>query len=334
MDLFSLVEWYEINAFWVMPILISIFILGLSLAVFQLTDDRFFRLAWLIPVGISLLAFSQYIGDYGAELYLNLSMEIFMTLFAVLVLALATQFESWFVPIVIVAVLALGLQFFVSADNVGTSIPLTFSTGMVGALTITFMLRQEWAWSPVMKEKRLSSAMRKARKEQAQADAEFGDYFMLVAGRDEDYIQQKIDFLKDHDMTLIRQQEIDYDKEGETYYRLINVRIDTVVKDPSSVLLSNQEARVQLLGYPDTVKRVYKQLTEVVIGREQKRLDAPNNEMVHLEFKTDVPAKLYSSILEEKFYELARTWQYSDDEHLQQATDSLMDWAKAEGLVK
>ena len=334
MDLFSVFDWYKLNAFWVMPILISIFFLGLSLGVFQMTDDKFFRLAFLIPVAGVLLVLSQYISDYGAELYLNLSMEIFMTIFAVLVLALATQFESWFVPIVVVAFFALGLQLFVSPDNVATSLPLTFGTGMVGALTVTFMLRQEWAWSPVMKEKRLSAAMRKARKEQAQADAEFGDYFMLVAGQDEAYIQQKIDFLKQHDMTLIRADDAEYDEESETYYRLINVKIETVVKDVSTVLLANQETRVQILGYPDSVKRVYKQLSEVLLGREQKRIDPPQQEMLHLEFKTDVPSKLYSAILEEKVYELARTWQYGEDEHLQQATGDLMEWAKAEGLVK
>lgn len=333
MDLFSVVEWYELNAFWVMPTLIAIFILGLSLGIFQFIGDRFFRLAWLVPVGAILLVMSFNTGDYGAELYLNLSMEVFMTLFAILLVALATQFESWFLPAVIVTVIVIGLQFFAPAENISSNIALTFSTGMIGAMMVAFMLRQEWAWSPVMKARRLSGAMRKARKEQSQMDAEFGDYFILISGHDADTIQQKIDFLKQNDMTLIRQEAIEYDEESENYYQLINVKIDTVVKNPDTVLLSNHEARLQILGYPDTVKRVYKQVGEVLNHREQKRLDSPDANMFHLEFKVDTPQKMYSTLLEEKLYNLARTWQYGDDEHLQHATDTLLEWAKAEGLV-
>lgn len=333
MDFFSVVEWYEMNAFWVMPTLIAIFILGLSLGIFHLIGDRFFRLAWLIPVGAILLVMSFNTGEYGAELYLNLSMEVFMTLLAVLLVALATQFESWFLPTVLVAVIVVVLQFFVPIENIGSNIALTFSTGMIGAMMVAFMLRQEWAWSPVMKERRLSGAMRKARKEQSKMDAEFGDYFMLIAGRDADYIEQKIDFLKQNDMTLIREEPVEYDDESETYYRLVNVKIDTVVKNPDTILLSNQEARIQLLGYPDTVKRIHKQIGEVLRNREQKRLDSPDAKMLHLEFKADVPQKMYSAILEEKLYNLARDWQYSDDVNLQHATNNLLEWAKAEGLI-
>lgn len=327
-------EWYEIYSFIAMPVLISIFVLGLSLGIFQMTDDRFSRLGLLVPVGAILLAFSFFSGDYGGELFLNLSMQVFMTLVAILIVGFATQMESWFIPIIIVALTAVSLQIFIPIDNVGSNIPLTFSTSIIGSLMVAFMLRQEWAWSPVMKERRLSSAMRKARQEQAELAKETGDYFMLISGHDEAEIEQRIDFLKQNDMTIIRDNPVEYDEETENYYRLVNVKIETVVKDQEAIFLQNKEARIQILAFPDTVKRIYKQLGEVLNTRDQQRIDAPDAQMMHIEFKTNSPQKLHSTILEEKIYALARQWQYSDDESLQMATDNLLEWAKTEGLVQ
>lgn len=330
----SLFAWYQSYSFIAMPLLISIFILGISLGIFQITDDRFFRLGLIVPVGGILLALSFFTGEYGAELFLNLSMQVFMTLIAVLIVALASQLENWFIPIIMIAITAVGLQLFTPVDNIGSNIPVTFSTAIIGSLMVAFMLRQEWAWSPVMKERRLSAAMRKARQEQAEKDTETGDYFMLISGHDEDEIEQRIDFLKQNDMAVIRDNPVEYDDESENYYRLINVKIETTVKNQEAVFLQNKEARIQVLAFPDTVKRIYQQIGEVLNARNQQRIESPNEQMMHIEFKADTPQKFYSAVLEEKIYALARQWQYGEDESLQKATDDLLEWAKSEGLVQ
>lgn len=248
MDFFAIFAWYETYSFIAMPLLISISILGLSLGIFQITDDRFFRLGLIVPIGAILLALSFFSGDYGAELFLNLSVQVFMTLIAVLIVALAKQLESWFLPIIFVAITSVSLQIFTPVENIGSNIPLTFSTAIIGALMVAYMLRQEWAWSPVMKERRLSAEMRKARQQQAEKDTESGDFFMLISGHDEDEIEQRIDFLKQNDMTIIRDNPVEYDEETESYYRLVNVKIETVVKNQETVFLQNKEARIQVLG--------------------------------------------------------------------------------------
>lgn len=332
--IFAITDWYEANAVIFLPVFISIFILGLSLGLFQLIGDRYIRLALLVPVSAILLIASFAFDAYGAELLLNLSMQIFLTLLAVTIVTFATQVDSWFLPIIIVAISATALQFFTPLDAVATNIPTTLGTTLIGAMAVAYMLRQEWAWSPVRQERRLSATMRQARKEQSENDAKFGDFFMLIAGHDQATIEQRIDFLKDHDMTVIRDTLPEYDEESENYYRLINVSINTVVKEQETIFLNNQEARIQLLGYADTVKRLYKQVSELVLPREQKRLEAPDKNMVHLEFKADAPSKLYSTILEEKIYALAKEWQYGEDLALQHATDELLEWAKAEGLIQ
>ncbi len=332
--IFAITEWYEANSLILLPIFISIFVLGVSLGLFQAIGDRYIRLALLVPISAILLILSFFSGVYGAELFLNLSMQIFLTLLAVTIVSFATQVDSWFLPIVTVAIAAVLLQFLTPLNAIGSNIPTTLGTTLVGALMVAYMLRQEWAWSPVRQERRLSATMRQARKEQAEKDAAFGDFFMLIAGHDEAEIEQRIDFLKAHDMRIIRDTVPEYDEQSENFYRLVNVGINTVVKNQETVLLSNQEARIQMLGYPDTIKRLYKQYSEVIHPREQKRLESPDEQMVHLEFKADAPAKLYSAILEEKIYALAKDWQYGDDAVLQQATDELLEWAKLEGLIQ
>lgn len=330
----SVFDWYATYSFMVMPILLAIFILGISLGIFQLFDDPLFRLGLLVPVAGILLAMSFFTGEYGAELYLNLSMMVFMTLLAILIVALASQLESWFMSIVIVAIVALSLQLFIPINNIGSNIPLTLATSLIGALMVAFMLRQEWAWSPVMQEKRLSAAMRKARQEQAERDEAFGDFFMLISGHDEDTITERIDFLKQHDMSIITQDPTEYDEETENFYRLVHVKIETVVRHQETVFLNSNEARIQILAYPDAVKMLYKQLGEVITTREQKRIEAPDKQLMHIEFKADAPQRMYSTILEEKIYALAREWQYGEDDYLQKATDDLLEWAKAQGLVQ
>src|SRR5690606_751846 len=131
------------------------FVLGLSLGLFQLFGDRFFRIALIIPVAGILLALSFFTGEYGAELFLNLAMQMFMTLIAILFVGLATQNQTWLIPLLITAALAIGLQFLTPIDNIGSNIPTTLGTTLIGAYMVAFMLRQEWAWSPVMKERRL-----------------------------------------------------------------------------------------------------------------------------------------------------------------------------------
>jgi|GEM_PF-5621616 len=329
----SAFEWYEINSFIVMPLLISIFIMGISLGFFQVIEDRFFRLGLLVPIGGILLAMSFFTGEYGAELYLNLSMMVFMTLLAVLIVALASQLEGWFMPIAIVGIFALSLQLFIPVNNIGSNIPVTLATSLIGALMVAFMLRQEWAWSPVQQEKRLSAAMRKTRQEQAERDEAFGDFFMLISGHDEETIGERIDFLKQHDMSIIHEDPTEFDEESENYYRLVHVKIETVVRHQEAVFLNSNEARVQILAYPDAVKMLYKQMGEVIEAREQKRVEAPEKHLMHIEFKADAPHRMYSAILEEKIYALAREWQYGEEEYLQKATDDLLEWAKAQGLV-
>jgi len=74
---------------------------------------------------------------------------------------------------------------------------------------------------------------------------------------------------------------------------------------------------------------------EVIAPRDRQRVaNEENADMLHIEFKADAPQKLYSSVLEEKIYGLARNWQYSDDEILQAATEDLLEWAKAEKLIQ
>jgi hypothetical protein len=327
-------DWYDNVAFIIVPLLLTIFILGVSLGIAQLTEEKPLRSFLMIIVAGILFSLSFFGSDFGRELYINLSAELFSALFALIIVLLATNFESWTIPLVLASIIAAALLFFVPPDNVVSNMPLNLATGLLGAWLTAFMIRKEWAWEPKKHGERLSNEMRKAIKEREETKAAFGDYFMLIAGTDEEEIQQRIDFLGEHDMTVLQDNPAEFDKETETYYRLINMKIETVVKDRETLLLSNKDARVRIIGYSDTTKRVYKQLGEVLACNEQKRLEAPSENMLHIEFKTIAPQQLFSAHIEQQVFQLAREWRHGEDENLQNATEALLEWGKKMQFIK
>lgn len=332
----SVLDWYMANTENFTPIVLSIFIIGLSLGIVQLLDDKLMRTALIFPVGAALLVMGFiFSGAFGRELYFDLGTEFFTALIALLIVGMANQLESWAIPLSIVAVLAFLLAFLVDPNNPQTSLGVNFATGLIGAWLTAYLIRREWSFSPDAREKRLAKAMRETRKVREKQEDMMGDYFMLISGRDEGEIKQRIDFLKSNDMLITNEGITEQDEETQLYYRLINAKIQTVVKQPATILLANQETRVQVLGYPDSVKKVFKQIDEVLDLGEQKRIEAPaDTAMVHIEFKATAPVQPYSAYLEAEIYKLARDWQYGNDEILQQATDDLLKWAKEMNLIK
>jgi hypothetical protein len=332
----NVLDWYMANTENFTPIVLSIFIIGLSLGIVQLVDDKLMRTGLIFPVGAALLVMGFiFSGAFGRELYFNLGTEFFTALIALLIVGMATQMESWAIPLGIVAVLAFFLAFLIDPLNVQSSLGVNFATGLIGAWLTAYLIRKEWSFSPDAREKRLAKAMRETRKVREKQEDMMGDYFMLISGRDEAEIKQRIDFLKSNDMLISNEGVLEQDEETKLYYRLINAKIQTVVKQPATILLANQETRVQILGYQDSVKKVFKQIDEVLDLGEQKRIEAPaDTAMVHIEFKATAPVQPYSAFLEAEIYKLAREWQYSDDEVLKQATEDFLEWAREMNFIK
>jgi hypothetical protein len=330
----SLVNWYASVAFIVSPLLLTIFVLGVGLGIAQLTDDKLFRNFLMIVVAAILLSMSFVTSDFGRELYINLSAEIFSALFALVIVLIASSLESWTGSLIFSLMIAPILLFFMPADNVTSNMPVNLATGLLGAWLTAYMIRKEWAWDPKKHGERLSNELQKAKKEREARQAEFGDYFMLIAGKDIEEIQQRIDFLGEHDMVLMKDTPPEFDKETETYYRFVNMKIQTIVKDPDAIFLQNREARLRILGFPDTTKRIYKQISGVLPCTDQKRIESSDRDFLHLEFKTTVPQKLFSEHLEEQIFQLAREWRHSEDENLQYAVDDLLEWGKKMQFIK
>lgn len=331
----SILDWYVANSDYFTPIVLSIFIIGLSLGIVQLIEEQVLRTALILPVGIAFIVMGFIFGSpYARELYFNLGIEFFTALAALLIILLVSQLESWTVPLLITVVLAFVLAFLVDPENPQSSLGVNLATGLVGAYLTAALIRKEWSFSPQNREKRLAKALRATRKEREKQEAQIGDFLMLISGTDEGQIKQRIDFLKSNDMEIFNEGVTEIDDETKLYYRLINAKIITVVKKPETVLLANQETRVQILGYPDSVKKVFKQIDEVLEVGEQKRIEAPDVAMVNIEFKATAPAQPYSAYLEAEIYKLARQWQYGDDEVLQAATEDFLEWARAMNFIK
>jgi hypothetical protein len=335
MDFFSgALDFYLANADIIQPILLSIFVLGVALGTAQLTKDNVTRTLVIIPVAIILYGMSFSVVDWGREWYLNLSTALISSLFALLVLALVSVNDGWAYPLVIMAVCSLFLLLFIDRSNLTSNLATNLSVGLVGAYLTTLLIRKEWDFSPARRDARLSAAMRQSRKAKTKEPDSNADFFILVPGNDVEAIGQRLKFLAENNLQVLQQTPVEKDEQTDTLYQLVPARIKTVVKDQETIFLSNTEARVRIIAFPDTVKKVYKQISEVLDITEQKRIDSPHNEMIHVEFKTNSPQRMFSEEIEAQIFALAREWRGSQDPHLQTAATALVDWAKEMNFIR
>jgi len=198
----------------------------------------------------------------------------------------------------------------------------------VGAVAAAFLIREDWEWSPQRRGQALREAIRKERKADRKAEGKTGDYYILVVGRDAADTGQKLQFLNDSNISTYDVQEAAYDKETGLTFQQVQANIVTMVKEPEVVFLSNQEARLRILAYPDSAKKLYKQLTEVVEITSQQRIEWHSDDVVHLELRANTPQQLFSQYLEKQIYDLVRQWRTSEDETLHHAIDPLLEWAR------
>lgn len=327
------IDWYMANVDKMFPILFSIFILGVYLGIAQLFEDKSIRTILIVPA-VLIFVFMGYAGDaFSKELFTNLSVQMLAALVAVGIVFFAGTLDNWIIPLLGTAAIAILFILISDPSAPQSSFLLTLGTGCIGAYMTALSLRQEWKWSPSGQAEEVWKSLRERRKSHETEKESFGDFFILIRGDDEGEIQQRIDFLKEHDMQILMDKPSERDPETNFFYRIVHTQIQTVVKEQEAVFLNNNEARLRVLGYPDTVKRVFKQMDEVLEIQAPKRIDAPSG-LVQLEAKTVTPTQLFSDHLEDRLFELARTWRASGDTQLDYAATALIDWAKENQLIK
>lgn len=331
----SFINFWTQNVEFLMPILLSIFVLGVSLGIAGLFDDNLTRTSIILPASLLLYGMGFAGSPFGRELFWNLSAELLMGLAALIILFFYNVFESWASTLGMVFISSLLLLIFLNPEQPQANLFVNLSTGLIGAFLTVGLIRKEWAFSPQNRDKMLSAEMRRTRKTQSAEQEKIGDYYVLVTGTDEAALGQKTSFLKESNIETFDEQAIAFDEETGTYYQLVHGRILTVVKEPETVLLANHEARLRVLGYPDTVKRIFRQLQEVLeVGESPAKLEAPDPHLIHMEVKTNAPKVIFSDYLEKQIFLLARAWRHGDNEHLSAATDELLEWAKEMHFIK
>ena len=331
----GLLDFWMNNVDFLMPVLLSIFVLGVSLGIAGLFKDNLIRTVLILPAALLLYAMGFAASPFGMELFWNLSAELLTGLAALILLFLYGMFESWSAVLGTVFVSSLFLLIFVNPDQPQANLFVNLSTGLLGSFLVVGLIRREWAFSPQNRDKMLSAEMRKTRKSQAAQQDTIGDYYLLVTGADEAAVGQKVDFLKASNIETFDEQPIAHDEDTALYYQLVHGRIVTVVKEPESVLLANHEARLRILGYPDTVKRIYKQMQEVLeLAGEPTKLESPDPQLANIELKANAPKVIFSDYLEKQIYMLAREWRHGDNENLSAATDHLLAWAQEMHFIK
>jgi hypothetical protein len=329
-----MLEFYMNNADVIQPILLSIFVLGVALGTAQLTKDNVTRTLVIVPAAIILYAMGFAAGEWGREFYLNLSTALLTGLFALLILALVSVIDSWSYTLGLIAFLAIFVLLFIDRNMLTSNLATNISGGLVAAFVTTLLIRKEWDFSPKRRDVRLSAAMRQSKKQKAKSPDADADFFVLIPGNDQEAIGQRLKFLAENNLIVMQDNPIENDQQTDTLYKLAPVKIKTTVKDQETIFLANTEARVRIIAYPDTVKKVFRQINEVLEVTEQKRIESPHNEMIHIEFKANSPQRMFSEAIEEQIFALAREWRAGPDADLQTAAGELVEWAKKMHLIR
>lgn len=314
---------------------LSILVMGGYLGIALGFKDKLIKTVLILPPAL-LLIFFAFINEapVSQELYMNLGTMLLSALFAVVIVFFAETLDSWLYTMLGVVVIALLLIFITPSDAAQTNIYMNLGVGMIGAYLIALLLRQEWKWSPEGRDEALWKSRRQELKERDEGRAELGDYYILITDEDEGGLKQRVDFLKEHDLKILKMSPVEVDQFTGAMYQIINAKIETIVKEPDTVFLDNQQSRIQILGYPSTVKKVIDQMNEIFEMEKPRRLEYHEAQMVNIEAKAKAPEQLFSHYLEQAVVELAREWRGSDKEHLIMATDELMAWAEKMRFVK
>lgn len=329
----QLLDAYMANVDLYFPVLFSVFVLGMATATALSTKDEQLRMVIVGATGLILLALSAFFTpEFEQEYYLNLSTELLGVL-AMMALALLIRLsDDWMLPLGLTLGTATILLFLLDRNDIGNTFPLVMSTELIGAYVAVVMLRREWMWSEKARNEKLIQAMRgksgstKTRKAAADVETHV-DFYTIIPGRDAAAVQERVDFLEAHQLKIVQSEPVEQDEKTGHFYRQVGLQIETVVTDDAGEIMANHEARVRILAYPDTAKRVYAQIAEVLTIDTTRRIDSPKD-LFHGEIMVQTPAQLFSDYLEDEIFKLVRDWRTSDDPHKQGAIEPLLAWAK------
>jgi hypothetical protein len=97
----------------------------------------------------------------------------------------------------------------------------------------------------------------------------------------ESELEHKLNFIRQQQLLIENVGQTQYDSRLDTVSCLIDARMKTELLNQDLLMMPTDEVRVRLIGFPDSTKRAY----DGIKSKEQKRMDTPEKEFLHLEFR-------------------------------------------------
>jgi hypothetical protein len=326
------------------PIVFSFVILAVCASLAFYFRDESLRIALIILLALFFywLSADEQASIFGQEYFLNMSTELLGTIISLIVFASVMTANGWTFPVVAMIVVTMISVLTIRTDDFNNGFSLNMSTELFGAFLTTVLLNRDWLWakgsdksgsllSPFAEwiEKRVQKQHTFSVKTSSKAD-----YYVLIVGENEVDVADKVAWLTRSGVVVVSQSYMTHDTENKRVYQEIGLAMDTYEKQAETVTLSNQEARIRVLAYPDTAYRIHQQMTEMLECNEPKHVSTPDKELTHLEFTVQRPRFLFSDYIEKQLNLLVREWRNQPDECLVVAATHLMDWAVTMNFIK
>jgi hypothetical protein len=338
----DLIQAYMANANIYFPIAFSFIILGVSVSATFFVRSESLRVILIILLAGFFYLISVDGSEFEQEYFLNMSTELLGTIVSLIIFASAMTVSGWTFPLVGMVVITLISILTIRTDDFNNGFSLNMSTELLGAFLTTVLLNRDWLWH---RDKQgigglldpltiwLNQRIQKRHVFDIKTNAR-SDYFVLVRGVSEAEIMEKVEWLTRSGVMVVSSSDMRYDTFNNCMYQEIGLVVDAHEKQTEAIALSNQQARVRVLGYRDTAYRIHQQMTEVMECEEARHASTPNKELTHLEFTTQRPRVLFSDYVATQINLLVREWRNHPNECLGEAATHLMDWAVTMNFVK
>jgi hypothetical protein len=284
MDIYQIFINFMNNLEFYVPITFSFIVVVLLGGVSFFLQNEQFRTFLLIPLALFFLVFSYSGSAFEQEFYLNMSTELFGALLTLLLFATFVTTDRWTFPVIVFVALMM-LSFLFTIDFTDTSgISLNMSTELLGAMLTTVWLRRDWLWGST---KRSSFVNNRAFQQERRKNLENLDtgFQIYISGRDEMELEYKIQHLQEQQLTLTKIGSTEYDNPAGIVSCVVEAQMATASAEQDLLLMPTDEVRVRLIGLPDSTKRAYESIKSFLVCKEQKRIDTPEKEFLHLEFR-------------------------------------------------
>lgn len=318
------VRTYIANPEFFFPLVMSVIILFLALAVAGIVKSQVFRAILILPLAGLAYAFSTVGSPFEQAFFLNLTSEFLGALLTTIIFTSLLTSDMWTFPIVWLMVLIPSVLFTLNSGVYGNPLSLNLSTDLLGAFIVTTLIKRSWVWSGDTELDELEDESYSGSKKQNKRYQEHllhADVILTILAHRQEDLERRVAHLRNMLLVIyestIKQSLRMSNRYSRTLLAVLDYNLPTAPP-------KNGQVEILLSGASGAVQRVQRQLQEVIeITSENTQLRTTDNSCLLQQLTVTVPDVLFSQVFTDSLQNFIQKW---DNAGLHTAADDLRQW--------